>query len=110
MRHQNFVESVRSMTNIGALNEKDIVGQVARCSFDVHILDIMASLMVGATIVMLHPNGIFDFNYLSVTLQRKQITYMDATPTFYNHFLTWIHGLLSKDTMRFLRSVISGGM
>ena len=54
-----------SLIYIGTFNEKDTVIQMARCSFDTHVQDILGTLMIGATLIMLHPEGTIDFDYLS---------------------------------------------
>ncbi len=49
-------------------NENHTILQMGRCSFDIHVQEILGTLMVGGTVVMLHPRGNIDFDYLSVTL------------------------------------------
>ena len=110
MRHQNLCECAYSMTHIGALNGKDTVIQMARCAFDVHIQEILSSMMTGATIVMLHPGGILDFNYLSTVLQRKQVTSMTTVPSLFSNFFSFIGESGIEDAVNCLGSLISGGM
>ncbi|CAF3917459.1 unnamed protein product [Rotaria sordida] len=81
IRHRNFSECIRCFIYIDAFNEKDTIVQMARCSFDVHVLDILGALMVGATTVMLRPGGLIDFEYLSTVLRKKQITYIKTVPS-----------------------------
>ncbi|CAF4473575.1 unnamed protein product, partial [Adineta steineri] len=38
---------------------------MTRCSFDIHVQEILGTLMNGATLVMLHPRGTLDFEYLA---------------------------------------------
>ena len=98
------------MTHIGALNGEHTVIQMARCSFDVHIEDILVSMMTGATICMLHPGGSMDFNYLSIVLQRKQVTCMDVVPSLLINFFNFIKESRREQTLDCLRSLILGGM
>ena len=49
----------------------DIVIQMARCSFDIHIQEILGPLMIGATLIMLHPGGTIDFEYLFESLRMR---------------------------------------
>ena len=110
IRQRNITELVYSIRCIDVINEKDTVIQMARCSFDAHILGIIGSLMIGSTIVMLHPGGTMDFNYLSVVLQEKQITCMDTVPSLYNSLCTFFKDGIYQNTTKHLRSLISAGM
>ncbi|CAF4282717.1 unnamed protein product, partial [Adineta steineri] len=47
---------------------------MTRCSFDIHVQEILGTLLVGGTLIMLHPGGTIDFDYLSKVLQNRQIT------------------------------------
>ncbi|CAF4439736.1 unnamed protein product, partial [Adineta steineri] len=38
---------------------------MTRCSFDIHVQEILGTLLVGGTLIMLHPGGTIDFDYLS---------------------------------------------
>ena len=62
------------MFQMDAFNRNDTVVQMSRCSFDIHIQDIMGTLLAGATVVMLHPRGNMDFEYLVKTMKSKQIS------------------------------------
>ncbi len=83
---------------------------MARCSFDAHVRDIMGILMIGATLIMLHPEGTIDFEYLSTVLQKKQITCMASVPSLYHSFFAFAEEYNSVNAMEYLRSVCSGGM
>lgn len=72
---------MQSMSYAGIINEKDTVAQIARCSFDVHVMDIMGTLICGGTLIMLHPEGILDFSYLTSLLKQKEITYCITVPS-----------------------------
>ncbi|CAF1035259.1 unnamed protein product [Adineta steineri] len=45
--------------HIGALHKKDNVIQLATSTFDSHVYEILASLVSGATVIMLHPDDDF---------------------------------------------------
>ncbi|CAF3973115.1 unnamed protein product [Adineta steineri] len=57
LRQQNFINSIAGFVQIDALHEDDVTIQIASATFDAHILEIVGSLICGATIVMLHPQG-----------------------------------------------------
>lgn len=69
---------------MGTFSDKDTVIQMAGCSFDAHMLEVVGSLIVGAAVVMLRPQGNMDFAYLVDVLHNKQITYMLIVPAFLN--------------------------
>jgi non-ribosomal peptide synthetase component F len=71
-----------SLLHIGILSETDIVVQLAACTFDAHIQEILGSLIFSATVVMLQPQGNMDFVYVTQTLQDKQVTYMLNVPSY----------------------------
>ena len=98
------------MFAINALKNHDTVLQRARCSFDAHIQEILGSLIFGASLVMVHPGGILDFQYLIEILERKQITLIDAVPSFLHTLFMFIKEHKAKAALRYLRSVIIGGM
>ena len=51
---------MHSLTYINTVNKDDTVVQMARCSFDIHVQEILGTLMIGATLVMLHPKELFN--------------------------------------------------
>ena len=55
---------MHSLIHIDTFNKNDTIVQMARCSFDIHVQEILGTLMIGATLVMLHPRGNIDFEYL----------------------------------------------
>jgi acyl-coenzyme A synthetase/AMP-(fatty) acid ligase len=60
---------------------------MARCSFDVHAQEIVGTLIVGATVIMLRPHGSKDLDYLLPELRRKQVTYIQMVPAFLKFFI-----------------------
>ncbi len=82
IRHRNLIDSLHSLVHIGAFKQKDNVIQIANCTFDAHVQDIVGALLFSSTVIMLHPHGNIDLQYLSQTMHNKQITYMLAVPSF----------------------------
>jgi amino acid adenylation domain-containing protein len=58
--------------------------QFSRCTFDVHISDILGTLFYGGTIILLNPLHMNDPLYLLKTLNQKSVTYMDTVPSMVN--------------------------
>ncbi len=82
---------------------------MARCSFDIHVEDIMGTLMAGATLVMLRPRGNIDFDYLSSVLKQKQISYMHTVPSLLHIFFIFLKETNNLDAVKFLRTLCSSG-
>ena len=99
-----------SMVEIDVVNKNDTVAQIARCSFDVHVLDVLGTLIIGGTVIMLHPEGILDLQYLAATFMNKQITYMQAVPSLLRVFFTFLMETGNATNVAYLRSLCSSGM
>ncbi len=97
------------MTIVNTFNKNDTVIQMSRCSFDIHVQEILGTLMNGATLVMLHPRGTIDFEYLFQILDRKQITYMHSVPSLLYHFFRHIQEQNNQGAIKYLRSLCSSG-
>ncbi|CAF0854016.1 unnamed protein product [Adineta steineri] len=65
IRHRNISQDIDSMAFVDAVNSNDIVAQTVRCSFDVHVVEIIGTLILGGTLIMLRPGGILDLKYFS---------------------------------------------
>jgi non-ribosomal peptide synthetase component F len=100
---------MHSLTDIDTFNRSDTVVQMSRCSFDIHVQEILGTLINGAALVMLHPRGTIDFEYLSEVLDRKQITYMHSVPSLLYHFFKYIQKHNNRQVIKTLRSLCSSG-
>ncbi|CAF3908572.1 unnamed protein product [Adineta steineri] len=109
VRHKNFIHCINSLTYINSFNKDDTVVQMTRCSFDIHVQEILGTLLVGGTLIMLHPGGTIDFKYLFEVIQNKQITYLHTVPSLLHSFLTFIEQDNKSNVLKHLRSVCSSG-
>jgi non-ribosomal peptide synthetase component F len=100
---------MHSLSYINSFNKNDTVVQMSRCSFDIHVQEIFGTLMIGATLVMLHPEGTVDLEYLTVVLGKKQITYMHTVPSLLHSFFTFVELYHNEDAVKYLRSLCSIG-
>ncbi|CAF1594328.1 unnamed protein product, partial [Adineta steineri] len=100
---------MRSLVYRDVLNEKDTIIQIARCSFDLHVQDIIGTLTTGATLVMLHPGGITNFHYLIDVINKKNISCLSTVPTILLHLLNFLQQANYPKTIKSLRSVCSAG-
>ncbi len=88
--HKSLINYTLSMTsephNWGC---EDSVLQTARCSFDVHIMDIYCTLLFGGTIVMLRPRGNVDANYCLDVIRKQTVTRVPFVPSLVNNFIAF---------------------
>jgi non-ribosomal peptide synthetase component F len=82
---------------------------MARCSFDIHVSDIIVTLLVGGTLVMLRPQGNMDFEYLAGVLEEKKITYMQVVPTLLSSFLHYLKDNNRTRAVESLRAIFVAG-
>jgi non-ribosomal peptide synthetase component F len=61
--------------------EKDVILQLANCSFDVHIDKILSSLCRGVHLVLLRQGGHLDFDYLTTMISHHQVTFIAPIPS-----------------------------
>ncbi|CAF1390131.1 unnamed protein product [Adineta steineri] len=108
-RHENLIHFMNSLVRMDVFNKDDTVVQIGRCSFDIHVQEIIGTLMRGATLAMVHPGGTLDFDYLSNIVQIKQITYMFMVPSLLQSFFTFIEQSNKTTTAKYFRSLCSGG-
>lgn len=97
------------MVHINLFNKNDTVIQMARCSFDNHVQEIMGSLMIGATIIMLHPRGTVELDYLAVIMRNKQITFMHSVPSLIRSFFVFLKETNNLHSVEYLRSLCTIG-
>ncbi|CAF0990604.1 unnamed protein product [Adineta steineri] len=109
VRHKNFIACMHSLTYINSFNKDDTVVQMTRCSFDIHVQEILGTLLVGGTLVVLHAGGTIDFDYLTKVLLNKQITYMHTVPSLLHSFFTSIEQNSNPNVLKHLRSLCSSG-
>jgi non-ribosomal peptide synthetase component F len=88
----------------------DTVLQIGRCSFDIHVQDVIGTLVVGATVVMLRPEGILDLVYLAGIIREKEITFLFIVPTVLNSIALYFKHNKSLAKLKSLRSICSGGL
>ncbi|CAF1398572.1 unnamed protein product, partial [Adineta steineri] len=90
LKQQNFINSILGFVQMDALHENDTVIQIASSTFDAHVQEIVGSLICGATVIILHPQGNMDFQYMNHILHDKQVTYLVAVPTYLNHLCDFL--------------------
>jgi non-ribosomal peptide synthetase component F len=97
-----------SVVYIDIFNDADAVVQIAACTFDAHVQEILGALVISATVVMLHPYGNMDYMYLISTVQNKQVTLIVAVPALIKELCDIIKER-NIPTLTSIRSFISAG-
>ncbi len=104
-----MTEWIYTMVFADVLRRNDMVGQISRCTFDLHALDIMGILIIGGTLIMVRPGGILDFVYLTSVFKTKQITYIQTVPSLLQSFFTFLLEACNSIDVTYLRSLCTSG-
>jgi non-ribosomal peptide synthetase component F len=104
-----MTEWIYTMVFVDVFKRTDTVGQISRCTFDVHAQDIMGILIIGGSLIMLRPGGILDFEYLALVFKRKQITYIQTVPSLLRTFFTFLIETGNSTDVTWLRSLCTSG-
>lgn len=91
-----------SLNHLGILTGEDVAIQIAPCSFDVHVQECLGSLMLGCSLVLLHPQGHLDVDYLSQAIEENDVTLFCIVPS---HMAILSNYLAETDRYCRLRSV-----
>ncbi|CAF4093531.1 unnamed protein product, partial [Adineta steineri] len=109
VRHRNLTIYMQSVAEMTTLKKSDNVIQMASCSFDTHFQDTFVTLMSGASLVMLHPHGNKDLTYLIHELTDKDVTFMDAVPSYLDTLCQHLEAQDANECLKKLRTLCSGG-
>ncbi|CAF4215354.1 unnamed protein product, partial [Adineta steineri] len=109
VRHRNLTVYMQSVAEMTTLKKSDNVIQMASCSFDTHFQDTFVTLMSGAGLVMLHPHGNKDLTYLIHELMDKDVTFLDAVPSYLDTLCQHLEIQNAKECLKKLRTLCSGG-
>lgn len=104
-----MTEWIYTMAAANVFIKHDNVGQISRCTFDVHAQDIMGILIVGGSLIMLRPGGIINLEYLASVFREKQITYIQAVPSLLRALYTYLTGTNNSICVKSLRSLGTSG-
>ena len=82
--------------------------QMASCSYDVHVQEVVGALAVGASIIMLHPEGNMDHEYVTKTLKGKHVSYMQCVPAYLDSLVQFLQSC-DDSKLSTLRTLDLGG-
>ena len=78
--------------HVNLFTKDDTILQMASCSFDVHVQEMIGALTVGATSIMLHRDGNWELEYVTKVLEKKQVSYMQSVPAYINNLVDFLKG------------------
>lgn len=87
----------------------DVVLHHTPATFDIHLSEIVGTLLVGGQVIILHPNGNLDMNVFSKAISHKQVTCLNIAPSFLTILIDHLCNIDNKDCLRTLRCILSHG-
>ncbi|CAF1570583.1 unnamed protein product, partial [Adineta steineri] len=108
IRHRNLLTCIDSLVRLNLFTNRDTMIQMASCSYDVHVQEIIGGFIIGSTIIMLRPQGNIDLDYVTKTINQKQVSYLQCVPTYVNILLKFLQSR-SIANLSSLRNVDIGG-
>jgi non-ribosomal peptide synthetase component F len=83
LTHLNFLNVVASYLWSGELiSSSGIMLATARCTFDVHVVESIAELLLSGSVILLKPDGNLDLDYYSNTILANLVTHVVNVPSF----------------------------
>ncbi|CAF3957793.1 unnamed protein product, partial [Rotaria magnacalcarata] len=84
MSHVNFINAIAGIEHENIINKNEIILQRTPVTFDMHLQDIVGSLMIGACLVVIPPGRDRDLEYISNALEKYQVTCLSTVPTVFS--------------------------
>ena len=107
MTHGNFIHSLSGVETDQLLIRTDTVLQRTPVTFDMHLQDILGSLMLGSCLVLLPPGGDRDLDYILDAIEKYQISCLSTVPTVWTALIE--HQEMLKYKLANLRILLSSG-
>jgi non-ribosomal peptide synthetase component F len=96
-----LISSIRS--NI--IQETDVVLHHTPVTFNVHLLEIIGTLITGGQVILLHPNGNLNMNFFSQTISCQQVTYLNIVPSLLTILIDYLRVTNNRECLKKLRSI-----
>jgi non-ribosomal peptide synthetase component F len=90
--------------DLGLYTSQTHVLQIATSSWVLHVMEIVTSLVLGGTLVLLRPGGHLDMDYLSQTLIDQQVTTIITGPGIIRALINYLEMSQRFETFKFLRN------
>jgi non-ribosomal peptide synthetase component F len=79
--HRNFMTCLEALNQKNILIQNDTVLQLCAQTFDIHALEILGALWLGASLSLLRPYGHLDVGYITSVIDKNQISFIIGVPT-----------------------------
>ena len=108
--HENFSSYLYSMCYEQYILSSDIIVQISRDTFDAHLQEILGSLLIGGSCVLLNPsNGThLNISYLIKIIRNHHVTFINVVPSVSIALVDYLNNP-KQFLSSFLRVVISTG-
>ncbi|CAF1470753.1 unnamed protein product, partial [Adineta ricciae] len=94
--HKNFAVCINALAHSTIMMHDDVVLQTTLPTFDIHMQEILGTLWLGGTLVLLRQNGNLDMHYFTSILQRYQITLLIMVPTLISSLTQYLQNSMSQ--------------
>ena len=108
--HHDFTTYIRTIKYLNVLTENDTVLQISAVTFDIHLEEVMGTLLLGGQIVLLQNSADHDLNYIISIIKNSQITYIAAIPTMLAELVETLRANECEDArLPTIRYIVLGG-
>ena len=108
--HHNLVTYIHGLESSNILTNNDVVLQICSVTFDVHVEEILGTLLLGGQVVLLRHHGNLDIEYMISSVKNFQITYIAGVPTMFRELAENLACKEGLDAcLPTIRSLVIGG-
>ncbi|CAF4512007.1 unnamed protein product [Rotaria socialis] len=107
LSHSNLVSQAKALEHTNIVGNCDIILQLAQCSFDVHLEEILDALILGGTLVNLQNEKYMEMDYVRRVIRSNRVTYIDIVPSVLEALLDNKQG--GATTFKTIRTICIGG-
>jgi hypothetical protein len=109
IRHINLIVNVYSLVNLNLLRNIDKILQMANSWDKIHLEEMIGGLIIGSSVVMVHPEGTLDVKYVLKVVEEKEVSLMQIVPLYLNNMLDYLLKLKNSN-LKTLRNLNIRGL
>ncbi|TKI55070.1 amino acid adenylation domain-containing protein [Brevibacillus antibioticus] len=107
VRHHSLVNLLTWFTEEFDINEQERILLISPIGFDLSVKNLFSALLKGGTLVI-YPSGLYDYNTMSDTIAKQQITLINCTPSAFYPLIEF-NKQNQFERIKSLRKVFLGG-
>ena len=107
LTHRNLITAFSGLKDRKIISGYDNVLQVTSVTFDIHLIEIIGALRLGACVTLLPPGAHRDLNFILHTIMTHQVSYWSSVPSVLTELVQYP---FEKHKLVTLRILTSGGM